>query len=80
MEANERLGFESDERLYGIAARMLAILGYGSVRLMTNNPGKVQALKAAGIDVVERVPHAFPATAHNRDYLRTKAEKSGHLL
>jgi GTP cyclohydrolase II len=80
VEANERLGFESDERLYGIAARMLVLLGFQSVRLMTNNPKKVEALKAAGIQVSERVPHAFPATAHNRDYLRTKAEKSGHLL
>ena len=80
VEANERLGFESDERLYGIAARMLALLGFKSVRLMTNNPKKVEALAAAGILVSERVPHAFPATAHNRDYLRTKAEKSGHLL
>jgi GTP cyclohydrolase II len=80
IEANERLGFEGDERLYGIAARMLTLLGFKSVRLMTNNPKKVEALKAAGIPVVERVPHAFPATAHNRDYLRTKAEKSGHLL
>jgi GTP cyclohydrolase II len=80
MEANERLGFESDERLYGIAARMLALLGFHSVRLMTNNPHKLDALTAAGIDVVERVPHAFPATAHNRDYLRAKAEKAGHLL
>lgn len=80
VEANERLGFESDERLYGIAARMLALLGFTSVRLMTNNPKKVEALTAAGIAVSERVPHAFPATAHNRDYLRTKAEKSGHLL
>lgn len=80
VEANERLGFESDERLYGLAARMLQLLGFHSVRLMTNNPKKVEAVHAAGIDVVERVPHAFPATAHNRDYLRTKAEKSGHLL
>jgi GTP cyclohydrolase II len=80
VEANERLGFESDERLYGIAARMLALLGFKSVRLMTNNPQKIEALKAAGIAVSERVPHAFPATAHNRDYLRTKAEKAGHLL
>ena len=80
VEANERLGFESDERLYGIAARMLSMIGFKSVRLMTNNPKKVEALKSAEIDVRERVPHAFPATAHNRDYLRTKAEKSGHLL
>lgn len=80
MEANERLGFAADERRYEIAARMLSLLGYSSVRLMTNNPDKVTALEAAGIKVVERVPHAFPSTEQNRDYLRTKKEKGGHLL
>jgi GTP cyclohydrolase II len=80
VEANERLGFEADERLYGIAARMLELLGYGSVRLMTNNPDKVKGLEAAGMKVAARVRHAFPENAHNRRYLRTKAEKSGHLL
>jgi GTP cyclohydrolase II len=80
LEANERLGFARDERLYGVAARMLALLGFKSVRLLTNNLQKVEALNAAGIAVVERVPHAFPANAHNRDYLRAKAEKAGHLL
>jgi GTP cyclohydrolase II len=80
MEANERLGFEADERLYGVAARMLGLLGYKSVRLLTNNPDKVAALEAAGFKVVERVPHAFPDNEHNRAYLRTKAEKAGHLL
>lgn len=80
MEANERLGFESDERLYGIAARMLTLLGFKSVRLMTNNPHKVDALRQAGIDVAERVPHSFPPNVHNRSYLRAKAEKAGHLL
>ncbi|HWY15503.1 MAG TPA: GTP cyclohydrolase II [Rhizomicrobium sp.] len=80
MEANERLGFESDERLYGIAARMLTLLGFKSVRLMTNNPHKVDALRQAGIDVVERVPHSFPPNIHNRSYLQAKAEKAGHVL
>jgi GTP cyclohydrolase II len=80
MQANERLGFEADERLYGVAARMLGLLGYKSVRLLTNNPDKVTALEAAGIKVAERVPHAFPDNEHNRAYLRTKAEKAGHLL
>jgi GTP cyclohydrolase II len=80
VEANERLGFESDERLYGIAARMLTLLGFKSVRLMTNNPHKVDALRQAGIEVAERVPHAFPPNVHNRSYLQAKAEKSGHLL
>jgi GTP cyclohydrolase II len=80
IEANERLGFEADERLYGVAARMLGLLGYRSVRLLTNNPAKVAALEAAGVKVPERVPHAFPGNEHNRAYLRTKAEKAGHLL
>jgi GTP cyclohydrolase II len=80
IEANERLGFEADERLYGVAARMLALLGYKSVRLLTNNPDKVASLEAAGIRVVERVPHAFPDNEHNRAYLQTKAAKAGHLL
>ena len=80
IEANRRLGFADDERLYDIAARMLTLLGYRQVKLMTNNPDKVHALETAGIKVVERVPHSFPDNAHNRDYLRTKAEKGGHLL
>ena len=80
MEANRRLGFAEDERLYDIAARMLQLLGYSKVRLMTNNPDKLRALERAGIEVVERVPHRFPDNIHNRDYLRVKAEKGGHLL
>jgi len=80
IEANERLGFEADERLYGVAAKMLKLLGYKSVRLMTNNPDKVAALKAEGVKVAARVRHAFPENAHNRAYLRTKAQKAGHLL
>lgn len=80
IEANERLGFEPDERLYAVAARMLALLGYKSIRLLTNNPEKVAALTAEGIVVMERVPHAFPSNVHNRGYLKTKAEKAGHLF
>ncbi|HUO92153.1 MAG TPA: GTP cyclohydrolase II [Rhizomicrobium sp.] len=80
IEANERLGFEADERLYGIAARMLELLGYRSVRLLTNNPEKVAALELAGVKVAERVPHAFPDNEHNRGYLKTKAAKAGHFL
>lgn len=77
--ANERLGFEPDERLYGIAAKMLSLLGYRSVRLLTNNPEKVKALEAAGIEVVARVPHRFASNPHNRAYLKAKAG-AGHLL
>ncbi len=80
IEANERLGFEPDERLYGIAARMLGLLGYKSIRLLTNNPDKVKALEDAGVKVVERVAHSFPDNVHNRAYLQTKAARAGHLL
>ena len=80
VDANERLGFEFDERAYGAAAAMLRQLGFRSVRLMTNNPEKVAALRRYGIDVVERLPHAFAANKHNRSYLRTKALRSGHFL
>ena len=80
IDANEQLGFDADERLYMPAAQMLRDMGFTHVRLLTNNPDKVAALRACGIDVVERVPHAFPATAHNKAYLETKAKRSGHLF
>ena len=80
VEANERLGFDADERVFLPAAEMLRRLGYSSVRLMTNNPDKVEALSRFGIEVAERVPHSFPSNDHNAFYLSTKADKSGHLL
>jgi GTP cyclohydrolase II len=80
MEANERLGFEADERLFEPAAEMLRRLGFTSVRLLTNNPHKVEAMERLGIRVTERVPHAFPANSHNEFYLSTKATKGGHFL
>ena len=80
VEANEQLGFDADERVYMPAAEILKDLGFKRVRLMTNNPEKVTALAHFGIDVVERVPHAFPANPHNERYLQTKANKSGHLF
>ncbi len=80
IDANELLGFDADERVYLPAAAMLRQLGFTKVRLLTNNPEKVEALTQCGIEVVERVPHAFPANAHNERYLRTKARRGGHLL
>jgi GTP cyclohydrolase II len=80
VEANEQLGFDADERVYMPAAEILKDLGFRRVRLMTNNPEKVTALAHFGIDVVERVPHAFAANPHNERYLETKAKKSGHLF
>jgi GTP cyclohydrolase II len=80
LDANEQLGFDADERVYLPAAEMLRQLGYGIVRLLTNNPEKVAALERYGIRVVERVPHVFPSNGHNERYLRTKATRSGHFL
>ena len=74
------LGYDADERIYHPAASMLRALGLGRVRLMTNNPDKMAQLAACGIDVVERLPLAFPANGHNEFYLKTKRDKSGHLL
>lgn len=80
VDANLRLGFEIDERDFGLAARMLELLGVASVRLLTNNPAKVAGLEAEGVTVVERVPHHAGEGAHNAGYLATKRERTGHLL
>jgi GTP cyclohydrolase II len=80
LEANEQLGFDADERVYLPAAEMLGQLGITRVRLLTNNPAKVQALAHCGITVEERVPHSFPSNAHNEAYLKAKASKLGHLF
>ena len=80
LDANLQLGFDDDERIYQPAARMLALLGVRSVRLLTNNPLKVKALAAHGVAVAERVPHVFPSNGHNQNYLRTKATRSGHMF
>lgn len=80
VEANHRLGFEDDERDFRIGADLLRRMGFGAVRLMTNNPRKVDMLSSEGIDVVERVPLIIDANRHNADYLDVKRDKSGHLL
>jgi GTP cyclohydrolase II len=80
IQANERLGFEADERVFAAAAEMLKHMGFTKVRLLTNNPDKVEALTRYGIEVVERVPHSFPANPHNAAYLATKKAKAGHVL
>jgi GTP cyclohydrolase II len=78
VDANVRLGFAVDARDFGVAARMLVLLGQDRVRLLTNNPAKVAGLEAAGVTVVERVPHALPANPHNERYLATKRDRTGH--
>ncbi|NNK77775.1 MAG: GTP cyclohydrolase II [Litoreibacter sp.] len=80
VEANHRLGFEDDERDFRIGAAILRDMGFSQIRLMTNNPAKVDMLSACGLEVVERVPLKAGETRHNQDYLATKAAKSGHLL
>jgi len=80
VEANQRLGLPSEARDFPVAARMLHLLGVGTVRLLTNNPAKVEALAAAGVEIAERVPHQLPANPHNARYLDTKRDRSGHLL
>ena len=80
VDANNRLGLPNEARDFPVAARMLALLRVAKIRLMTNNPAKVAALQAEGVEVAERVPHALPANPHNQAYLMTKRDRSGHLL
>ncbi len=80
VEANLALGFADDLRQYGVAAAMLRTLGVRSIRLMTNNPDKVQKLEGEGIVVRERIAIAIEPNVHNRSYLSTKARRSGHIL
>ncbi|WP_242447491.1 GTP cyclohydrolase II [Aurantiacibacter aquimixticola] len=80
LEANRRLGLPEEARDFPLAARMLDLLGVGSIRLMTNNLEKVVALEDAGVKVIERVPHELPANPHNVRYLATKRDRAGHLL
>ncbi|WP_263770323.1 GTP cyclohydrolase II [Propionivibrio soli] len=80
VDANLALGFRDDERDYAVAAHMLASLTVRSVRLLTNNPHKVAELERHGIRVVDRISHVIPANEHNRFYLETKANRSGHFI
>jgi 3,4-dihydroxy 2-butanone 4-phosphate synthase/GTP cyclohydrolase II len=80
VEANKRLGFEPDLREYGIGAQIMVDLGIRKVRLMTNNPRKVVALKGYGLAIVERVPLVVEPNELNARYLDTKRRKMGHLL
>src|ERR1051326_6839529 len=80
IEANERLGFEADLRRYEQCAEILLDLGLRAVRVMSDNPAKIQALRQAGIKVVERVPLEVEPHDAFVNYLRTKKEKMGHLV
>jgi GTP cyclohydrolase II len=80
VEANERLGFKADLRIYEFPGAILNYFGVRRVRLLSNNPEKIAALERAGIEVIERVPCQAAPIATTEDYLRTKKEKLGHLL
>ncbi|MCD2344863.1 GTP cyclohydrolase II [Ideonella azotifigens] len=80
LDANRLLGLPADARDYGFAATMLSQLGIRSVKLLTNNPGKIEGLKAHGVDVVERVSLQVGRTTRNGAYLDTKAHRMGHLF
>jgi GTP cyclohydrolase II len=80
VDANTALGFEDDERDYGVAGRMLQMIGCTKVRLMTNNPAKINGLLDAGIEITGRVPLITPVNGDNRRYLAAKATRAGHSL
>jgi GTP cyclohydrolase II len=79
VEANHRLGFEDDERDFRLGAEILRALGFSTVRLMTNNPAKLEMLESCGLEVTERVPLRVGENPLNAAYLATKMRKSGHL-
>jgi len=80
VEANERLGFKADNRDFALPGEILKALGVSQVRLLSNNPDKVDALTQSGIEVVERVPCEVAPSPHAEEYLKTKKEKLGHLF
>jgi GTP cyclohydrolase II len=80
VEANERLGFKADQRDFTLPAEIIKALGASRVRLLSNNPDKVEALQRAGVEVVERVPCEVEPSPHAEEYLKTKKEKLGHLF
>ena len=79
IDANQHLGFESDERQYSAAVSMLETLGIHTIRLMTNNPLKIVALREHGVNVDSRIPSPATVNVHNARYLKTKRERAGHL-
>jgi 3,4-dihydroxy 2-butanone 4-phosphate synthase/GTP cyclohydrolase II len=80
IEANEKLGFASDLRDYGMGAQILVDLGVRRIRLMTNNPKKVIGLEGYGLEISDQVPISLPSNVHNAKYLETKRLRMGHKL
>jgi len=80
VDANHRLGFETDERVFSPAAAMLKALGVSTIRLMTNNPDKLIQLGKYGINIDERIGLSLPTNPHNHSYIETKKMRTGHLI
>ena len=80
VDANHVLGFNTDERLFLPAARILQALDVSKIQLITNNPDKISQLEKYDIDVIKRVPLALNANPHNHHYLKTKQDRTGHLM
>jgi 3,4-dihydroxy 2-butanone 4-phosphate synthase/GTP cyclohydrolase II len=80
IEANEKLGFASDLRDYGMGAQILHDLGVRRIKLLTNNPKKVVGLEGYGLEITEQLPLSLPANEHNQKYLDTKRVRMGHTL
>ncbi|ACA31275.1 GTP cyclohydrolase II [Histophilus somni] len=80
IEANLALGFAADERNFSVCADIFALLGVKQVRLLTNNPNKIETMKKSGINIVERVPLNVGENRYNTEYLDTKAKKMGHFI
>jgi len=80
VEANHQLGFEADERNYLMAVNILKYFDIKSLLLITNNPEKIRDLTEHGIEIIQRVPVEIAPTKYTKDYLKTKRDKSGHLL
>ena len=78
IEANHQLGFSADERTYEMVEFILNFYGIKKIKLLTNNPKKIESLK--DVEIIERIPIIIPPNPHNKEYLKIKKEKMGHLL
>jgi len=80
IEANEKLGYASDLRDYGMGAQILYDLGVRKIKLLTNNPKKVVGLEGYKLEIAEQIPLSIPSNPHNEKYLQTKKDRMGHTL
>jgi len=80
VEANEALGLPVDKRDYGIGAQIMADIGFGKIRLLSNNPKKFYGISSFGLEIVEMMPLVVEANEHNVRYMRTKSERLGHIM